>query len=69
MVFFIISLIFGVVLFLGIDSGVWPYVIAAILAVYDVLVRLIPTIKNVSIIHSIIEFLLWISNKLNVQKK
>jgi hypothetical protein len=46
------------------------YIIVGILAgVYDVFVRIIPTVKNYSFIGKIIEILLWVSNFLNNKKK
>lgn len=42
--------------------------IAVIIALYEVLSRLIPTTGKWSIIHKIIEFIHWISEKLDRKK-
>lgn len=48
---------------------VWAIVIPIIAGLYEVIVRIIPTVKNYSFIGKIIEILLWISNFLNNKKK
>lgn len=47
----------------------WHVIVAILAGVYEVIARLIPTIKNYSFIGKIIEILLWISNFLNRKKK
>jgi len=47
----------------------WHTLVLIIAGIYEVLARLIPTIKDISILGKIIEILLWISNFLNVKKK
>lgn len=44
-------------------------VLSIILGIYEVLVRVFPSIGNNSIIHFIIEALRWLSNFLNNEKK
>lgn len=46
----------------------WKLIITVIVSIYEVLVRLIPTVANISIIHIIIEFLKWLSDTLNIKK-
>jgi hypothetical protein len=46
----------------------WHYIIAGLLAIYEVIVRLIPSIANISIIHWIIEFLKWLDSILTRNK-
>jgi len=47
----------------------WHIIVAIVAGVYEVLVRIIPTVKNYSFIGKIIEILLWLSNFLNRKKK
>lgn len=44
-------------------------VISAVLVVYEAVIRLVPTVRNNSLIHSIISILASISDFLNVKKK
>lgn len=44
-------------------------VLGVVAGLYDVVVRLIPTVGNYSILHKVIEILAWVSNFLNVKKK
>lgn len=50
------------------DHSLWYYVVTICLSIYEVLVRVIPTIANNSIIHWILKLLTWLSNVLNVTK-
>jgi len=47
----------------------WHTLVLIIAGFYEVLARLIPTVKDISLLGKIIEILLWISNFLNVKKK
>lgn len=47
----------------------WQLVIAVIVGLYELLVRLIPTIGNHSLLKIIIDLLKWLSDHLNVTKK
>lgn len=47
----------------------WQLIVAFIAGVYEVAARLIPTVKNYSLIAKIIEVLVWLSNRFNVKKK
>jgi len=47
----------------------WHAVIAIIVGIYEVIVRLIPTVGDITIIGKIIAFLKWISDNLNNRKK
>jgi hypothetical protein len=49
-------------------SGALPLVASALLAVYEVVVRLVPTAGNLSIVHAVVSFLQFLSGKLNVTK-
>lgn len=44
-------------------------VISAVLVVYEAVIRLVPTVRNNSLIHSVISILASISDFLNVKKK
>jgi vacuolar-type H+-ATPase subunit I/STV1 len=48
----------------------WHYIIAGLLALYEIIVRLIPSVANISIIHWIVEFLKWLDTLLtrNISK-
>jgi len=48
---------------------IWAVVIPIIAGLYEVIVRIIPSVKNYSFIGKIIEILLWLSNFLNNKKK
>jgi hypothetical protein len=48
---------------------IWTIVVPIIAGLYEVIVRIIPTVGNYSFIGKIIEILLWISNFLNNKKK
>lgn len=47
----------------------WHMIVAIIAGLYEVVVRIIPTVQNYSWIAKIIDILLWISNFLNRKKK
>lgn len=47
----------------------WAIIVPIIAGLYEVIVRIIPTVKNYSVIGKIIEILLWLSNFLNNKKK
>jgi hypothetical protein len=47
----------------------WHVVLAILIGLYELLVRLIPTIGNYSLLKIIFDFLKWLSDRLNVQKK
>jgi hypothetical protein len=46
----------------------WHYIIAGLLALYEIIVRLIPSVANISIVHWIIEFLKWLDSLLTRNK-
>lgn len=52
-----------------VESGAIPLVATALLAVYEVVVRLVPTVGNISVIHAVVSFLQFLSGKLNVTKE
>jgi len=47
----------------------WQIVLAIIVGIYELLVRIIPTFGNHSLLKIIIDFLKWISDRLNNKKK
>lgn len=47
----------------------WQLIVAIIVGVYEVLVRVIPTVGNISILAKIIALLKWLSDSLNRTKK
>jgi len=47
----------------------WHVIVAIILGLYEVIVRIIPTVGNISLLHLIITVLQWLSDHLNVTKK
>lgn len=47
----------------------WQLIVALLAGIYEVVVRLIPTVTNYSFIGKIIESLVWLSNFLNRKKK
>lgn len=47
----------------------WQLIIAIILGVYEVFARLIPTVKDISILSWFIAFLRWLSDNLNNRKR
>lgn len=51
-----------------IPSSIWSYVVSILLAIYEIVVRIIPTVANISVIHWIITILKWLSDHLNNQK-
>jgi hypothetical protein len=48
---------------------IWTIVVPIIAGLYEVIVRIIPTVQNYSFIAKIIDILLWLSNFLNNKKK
>jgi hypothetical protein len=48
---------------------VWAVVVPIIVGLYEVIVRIIPTVGNYSFIGKIIEILKWLSDFLNNKKK
>ena len=46
----------------------WQLIVALLAGIYEVVARLIPTVKNYSLIAKIIEILLWISERFNRKK-
>lgn len=48
---------------------IWTVIIPIIAGLYEVIVRIIPTVNNYSFIGKIIEILLWLSNFFNNKKK
>jgi hypothetical protein len=46
----------------------WHYIIAGLLALYEIIVRLIPSVANISIVHWIVEFLKWLDSLLTRNK-
>jgi hypothetical protein len=50
-------------------SSVIQITAVALLAVYEVIVRLVPTVDNISVIHAVVSFLKFLSGKLNVTKE
>lgn len=55
------------------DPGVikfsWHTAVALLVAFYEAIVRVIPTVKNWSFIGKIIDILAWLSNFLNLRKQ
>lgn len=47
----------------------WQLVIALIIGLYEVIIRVIPTVGNYSLLKIIIDLLKWLSEHLNVTKK
>lgn len=47
----------------------WHLIVALLAAIYEVVVRLIPTVGNYSWIAKVIDILKWISDYLNRKKK
>ena len=47
----------------------WKLVIAILVGIYELLVRLIPTVGNKSLLKIIIDLLKWLSDNLNITKK
>jgi hypothetical protein len=47
----------------------WHVVVALLAGIYEVVVRLIPTVGNYSAIGKVIEILKWLSDFLNKRKK
>lgn len=47
----------------------WHLIIGIIVGIYELFVRLIPTVANLSLIKIIIDLLKWLSDNLNVTKK
>jgi len=47
----------------------WQIVIAIIVGLYEVIVRIIPTVGNKSLLKIIIDLLKWLSDHLNISKK
>jgi hypothetical protein len=47
----------------------WPSIVAIIAGLYEVIVRVIPTVTNYSLIGKVINILVWISDFLNRKKK
>jgi hypothetical protein len=51
-----------------IPSSIWSYVVGILLSIYEIVVRIIPTVANISVIHWIITILKWLDVHLNNQK-
>lgn len=47
----------------------WHVVIGIIVGIYEVFIRLIPTVGNHSLLKIIIDLLKWFSDNLNITKK
>jgi hypothetical protein len=47
----------------------WHLILGIILGIYEVVVRVIPTVGNISILNIIIQLLDWLNTHLNVTKK
>ena len=47
----------------------WHAALAVILGIYEVIARVIPTVKTWSILSWIIKLLSWISDNLDIKKK
>jgi hypothetical protein len=47
----------------------WHLAVAILVGIYEVLIRLIPTVKNYSLLKIIIDLLKWLSDHLNTTKK
>jgi hypothetical protein len=47
----------------------WQLLIALIVGLYELVVRLMPTVGNYSLLKIIIDLLKWLSDHLNVSKK
>lgn len=50
-------------------KGNWQLIIALIVGLYEVVVRLIPTVGSKSLLKIIIDLLKWLSDHLDVKKK
>jgi len=48
---------------------IWTVIVPIVAGLYEVIVRIIPSVNNYSFIGKIIEILLWLSNFLNNKKK
>lgn len=53
----------------GNDPSTLKLILLALLALYEVIVRLIPTVSNLSIVGWVIKFLKWLSDALNREKR
>lgn len=47
----------------------WKDIVALIIGIYEVIVRIYPTTKNLSLIGKLLQILKYISDYLNVEKK
>jgi len=47
----------------------WHLLVSIVLGLYEVIVRIIPTVGDITILGKIIAFLKWISDNLNRTKK
>jgi|MudIll2142460700_1097286.scaffolds.fasta_scaffold324983_3 hypothetical protein len=47
----------------------WQILVAVVVGIYEVVVRIIPTVGDITIIGKIIAFLKWLSDNLNRTKK
>lgn len=47
----------------------WHVIVAIILGLYEVIVRIIPTVGNISLLNIVIQLLTWLNTHLNVTKK
>ena len=47
----------------------WKEIVALILGIYEVVVRIIPTVTNLSLIGKLIAILKWISDYFNIKKE
>lgn len=50
-------------------TGNWHTIVAALIGIYEVIARIIPTVGDITIIGKIIALLKWISDNLNNTKK
>jgi hypothetical protein len=51
-----------------IPSSIWSYVVGILLAIYEIVVRIIPSVANISVIHWLITILKWLDDHLNNTK-
>jgi hypothetical protein len=47
----------------------WHLILGIILGIYEVVVRVIPTVANISILNIIVQLLSWLNEHLNATKK
>jgi hypothetical protein len=53
----------------GVVKFTWHTIVALLVGLYEVVIRVIPTVKDWSFLGKIIDIISWVSNFLNVRKK